>query len=372
MKHAFMLGASLLTGLLAQAQTTVTVANNATLTMGSTATLVLGSATLVEASGGRAKGGLYQATQTLNAPAAANVGGLGATITSAANLGSVVVTRGATAQTGGSGQSLLRYYDITPATNSGLNATLVFAYADDELNGNTEAGLSLYRSPTGAAPWTQRGGTVNAGANTITLTGIDAFSRWTAATAGTLPVELAAFEAVALDAGRVRLTWTAASEQNNAGFGVQLRTGDAPWQEVAFVAGRGTAAEAATYARDVTGLAPALYRFRLRQVDLDGTSHFSAEVTMQVAMTEAVLFQPEGANPFAERMGVRIAVREAQSVRVEAYDALGRRVATLYDGVLDAGRTVHLLFEAASLPSGLYVLRATGDQFSIARPVVRR
>ena len=56
----------------------------------------------------------------------------------------------------------------------------------------------------------------------------------------------------------------------------------------------------------------------------------------------------------------RLAVREAQTVRVEAFDALGRRVATLADGPVAAGTTLALALDGAALPAGLYVVRATG------------
>jgi hypothetical protein len=125
--------------------------------------------------------GTLSETAALNAPTAVNVGSLGATLTSAADLGSTVVKRGFTAQTVNSKSGIGRWYFITPTTNTGLNATLVFAYDEAELNGISESLLTLYSSADTGKTWTARGGVVDATNNNITLTGIDGFSMWTAA-----------------------------------------------------------------------------------------------------------------------------------------------------------------------------------------------
>ena len=70
-------------------------------------------------------GGYIEITNTLNAPSSTNPGNLGAIFTSAANMGSTLIRRGHQSQTnaGGGGNSVHRYYNITPTTNTGLNAT---------------------------------------------------------------------------------------------------------------------------------------------------------------------------------------------------------------------------------------------------------
>ena len=63
--------------------------------------------------------------------------------------------------------------------STGLDATLVFRYDASELNGKSETGLCLYRSTDTGITWTKMNGTVDTTANTVTLNGIDGFSRWT-------------------------------------------------------------------------------------------------------------------------------------------------------------------------------------------------
>jgi hypothetical protein len=125
--------------------------------------------------------GYITTTRTISAPSALNVGGLGAVITTAANLGSTEVRRGHAVQNGlNGGTSIKRYFDITPANNSGLNATLVYLYDETELNGKPEAGLKLFTSSNSGVNWILSGGTPNAANNSVTVTGLNSFSRWSA------------------------------------------------------------------------------------------------------------------------------------------------------------------------------------------------
>ncbi len=64
-------------------------------------------------------------------------------------------------------------------------------------------------------------------------------------------------------------------------------------------------------------------------------------------------------NPFRQQTTFALDVPEAARVMVAVYDALGRRVAVLLDGEVEAA-THRLSFDASSLPSGVYLVRATG------------
>jgi uncharacterized repeat protein (TIGR03803 family) len=73
-------------------------------------------------------------------------------------------------------------------------------------------------------------------------------------------------------------------------------------------------------------------------------------------------------NPFEGRTQLTLEVAEVQSVRVEMFDGLGRRVAVVHDGALEAGAHA-LLFDGSRLPAGVYVVRVTGETFSATRLV---
>ena len=115
-------------------------------------------------------------------------------------------------------------------------------------------------------------------------------------------------------------------------------------------------------------LDPGRHVFRLRQVDLDGTATRSDTVAVQVRLAEAgeMAVAP---NPVHTRATVSLRVRAEQEVRVALYDVLGRRVRTVHDGSMTPGRAHTLRVNAGQLSSGMYFLRADGEQFQTTRRV---
>ena len=74
-------------------------------------------------------------------------------------------------------------------------------------------------------------------------------------------------------------------------------------------------------------------------------------------------------NPFSDRTAFSLTVARTQPVEVSVYDALGRRVATLFEGVVAAGEPVALAFERGALPAGAYVIRVSGEEGTLTQPV---
>ncbi len=188
-----------------------------------------------------------------------------------------------------------------------------------------------------------------------------------------LPVELVAFTAVSDGQGGVVVRWTTASETDNAGFAIEARDGTGPaasagaWRELAFVAGAGTTSEARVYTRTLAALTPGPKQFRLRQVDLDGTVAYSAAVEALVGMAEAYRLADARPNPARTSARIDLVARESQNVRVAVYDVQGREVAVLHDGPVEALQTLALTVDAGALPSGVYLVRASGPQFTGVR-----
>ena len=76
----------------------------------------------------------------------------------------------------------------------------------------------------------------------------------------------------------------------------------------------------------------------------------------QELLPSAYALEPNYPNPFNPSTEIRFALPEGADVRLMVYDALGREVARLVDGPVAAGYQ-HATFEAANLPSGVYLYR---------------
>jgi hypothetical protein len=123
---------------------------------------------------------------------------------------------------------------------------------------------------------------------------------------------------------------------------------------------------------DATGLAPGVYEGVVAVRAGDGIGPVVAEVPVALTVTPATDAEgdPEGgAEPAAFRLSaypnpsggeatVALSLRERAEVRVALYDVLGREVAVLADGAVEAGAH-RLVLDAAALAPGTYLVRAT-------------
>ncbi len=98
-------------------------------------------------------------------------------------------------------------------------------------------------------------------------------------------------------------------------------------------------------------------------------AEITADAVAETSLPEGFALSDVYPNPFNPRARFTLTVNEAQPVRIEMYDLLGRRVALLHDGTLAAGTTNSFVIEGASLPSGVYLVRATGRTFATSRRV---
>ena len=175
-----------------------------------------------------------------------------------------------------------------------------------------------------------------------------------------LPVELTQFEAL-IDGKQVLLQWATASEQNNAGFEVQQRSASG-FETIGFVEGQGTTNNPQQYTYSTTQINAGTFAFRLKQVDFDGTFAFSDEIEVTIDAVQALSLSEAYPNPFNPVTAMTLSVAKGQRVSVDVYNIQGQKVRSLYNDYLAANQAYEIRFEAGSLPSGSYLIRASGDQ----------
>lgn len=193
------------------------------------------------------------------------------------------------------------------------------------------------------------------------------FSRQTE-TAFALPIELAIFQAQVQDHD-VHVKWTTASESNNDRFELQEKiSGD--FTTIKEVKGAGTSITSQEYTEVLRNLPAGKHTFRLKQVDFDGSVRYSDVLDVLVELTSRYEMRPAYPNPFNPSTSFNLAVAKGQNVHVSVYNMMGQEVAVLHRGFLEANASNTFNFDATSLPSGMYLFRAIGENFSATQSVI--
>lgn len=183
-------------------------------------------------------------------------------------------------------------------------------------------------------------------------------SNWVGSTAP-LPVTLVSFTAQRQGETGL-LAWATASELNNAYFEVERSFDGTTFRALGRVAGTGTTAQAHTYQFTDAGLAryasQAVY-YRLRQVDVDGTSTYSPVCTLPGGSSSAVTFAAFPTRlPAGQPLQLAIGAPQAGPASLLVTDALGHLVLrqTLD---LAASPATYYLPQAGQWAPGLYIVR---------------
>jgi hypothetical protein len=266
--------------------------------------------------------------------------------------------------TGGTGRSTVsRFFFINPSAtaNGNLEVEMTLHYAEIEKNSIPEGRLSFFKSylppniTLAGATFSEEGRDrtgLNAGNNTVRLSGVELTGLWTLAAQGQpLPVELTQFSAQA-EAAAVRLQWATAVELNNKGFDVQRQLPNGEWLSLGFVTGKGNSERASTYEYiDRTANAGVQY-YRLAQTDTDGKVTYSAVATVKInhqELAQLALYP----SPASASLSISGLATGKHSIAI--YNANGQRVLT--QELPDAQSTVSV----TTLPAGIYTLQVVSE-----------
>jgi M6 family metalloprotease-like protein len=184
---------------------------------------------------------------------------------------------------------------------------------------------------------------------------------------GPLPITLGSFNGTIAVGGSVTLHWRTLSEAGNYGFFVQRASArDSLFTELSgsFVQGHGTTIQPQEYQwTDPSAPAPPL-RYRLRQVNLDGSSHLTDPLVVDnatpapPARTPAVFsLRQNYPNPFNPATVIEFSVARPGRATVTVFNSLGQIVGTLFDGYAEPGQAYQSKFDGTNLASGMYIYR---------------
>ncbi len=187
-------------------------------------------------------------------------------------------------------------------------------------------------------------------------------------TSGPVPIQLSSFTGTLTNNGAVQLRWTTISEINNYGFYVERRSSNAPaYSEIlgSFVSGFGTTNTPQHYTYIDNTVTPGTWSYRLKQVDLDNTVHYTEPIEINVLSYTSVSndapkvfeLQQNYPNPFNPATEIQFSVETTGKTTLEVYNLVGRKVATLFNDVAEAGHYYKARLDGKGIASGMYFYR---------------
>jgi len=185
-----------------------------------------------------------------------------------------------------------------------------------------------------------------------------------------VPVELTSFTASTLN-GKVTLKWTTATEKNNYGFEIQRKQINSDWQKIGVVEGHGTTTETNTYEYvDNIGLiASNSVSYRLKQLNFDGSYEYSTELLVNNITPNKYVLEQNYPNPFNPSTVINYSIPSSGFVKLEAYNILGKKVATLVNEFKEAG-SYEISFDGSNLASGIYLYSIQVGNFNSTKKML--
>ena len=197
------------------------------------------------------------------------------------------------------------------------------------------------------------------------------------------PVELNTFTA-SVNENSVTLKWETETEVNNYGFEIQRK--DPPlnplpggeqkgWVDVGFVKGNGNSNSPKEYSFTDENITAGSYKYRLKQIDNDGTFEYSDVVEVSFNTPLKFALEQNYPNPFNPSTKIKYSVPSnvksgTADVKLIVYDILGREIKTLVNEKQQAGN-YEVNFNASGLASGMYIYRIeVGNKFSSTKKMI--
>jgi hypothetical protein len=241
-----------------------------------------------------------------------------------------------------------RIWNLT-ATGAG-NTNLSFTPAASTLTASNTPGIAVYGHYSSS--WRENTASYSAGTWSVTHPASAGFSPFgvgvRTAFAITLPIELTNFQAKANQKSAL-LTWTTASEKDNALFNIEQSTNGTDFQTIGEVKGQGTTAASTHYSFEHATPSVGVNYYRLKQVDINGEATYSAVRTVVFGKTGLIV------KPTLVQEAVNVVVSDDVATTISIFNMSGQQVLT-------AKAQGEQRIDVSTLPIGLYMIRtATGD-----------
>jgi endonuclease/exonuclease/phosphatase family metal-dependent hydrolase len=170
-----------------------------------------------------------------------------------------------------------------------------------------------------------------------------------------VPVELVSFTAKQIDEG-ILLKWETATEINNYGYEIERAVVNkmSSWEKISLVPGNGTCNCPHSYDYiDKNVSIGNEYRYRLKQIDTDGSYEYLHEVSVIYCGELKFSLHQNYPNPFNPTTVIKYSVPQSTFVSLKVYNIIGEQVAILVNKYKVAG-SYEVNFDGDELESSVY------------------
>jgi len=185
-----------------------------------------------------------------------------------------------------------------------------------------------------------------------------------------VPVELNSFSAY-VSGKTVKLDWSTATETNNLRFDVQRKYDAIEWQTIGSLKGNGTTTQAQHYSfsDDLSTYSSLKIFYRLKQIDLDGSFSYSNEISVDNNIVSSFELEQNYPNPFNPSTKIKFNIPMTEKVKIEVFNAVGNKVATLLNEVKEAG-SHEIQLNADNWATGAYFYKISAGNFSATKKML--
>jgi uncharacterized repeat protein (TIGR01451 family) len=189
----------------------------------------------------------------------------------------------------------------------------------------------------------------------------------TVSVSATLPVSIQSFSGNFVN-DKVKLQWTTSSEIGSSFFEVQHSVDGSDFYKIGIVNASGNSSLAKSYSFIDSFASVGTNYYRLKMVDINGEFKYS-NVISQKQVNNASLVEVM-ANPFHDKLQMKIRLRQKQNVQIKLFDGTGLAVTQqILHG--EAGVNMVEFRNVDALAKGIYVLEMNVDGKPVSKQVVK-
>lgn len=166
------------------------------------------------------------------------------------------------------------------------------------------------------------------------------------------------------------INWQTAWESNNLGFEIQINPTGNSFETIGFVEGIGTTTEVSDYSFTTESLMPGAYRFRLKQIDMDGRISISPSMELSIRSGSALTFLPLKPNPATYETEWSLETSGSDHIRVSIRNTFGQEINVLYDGEAGSAGILRQTLNVSTLTPGVYFLQMNSNGTSDVQRLV--